>query len=58
MSLSQYQKTFLKERISGEILSQCTGEILQVELGVASKVHCLRLLRIITGDISATSLDS
>jgi hypothetical protein len=58
MNLSQYQKTFAKEHISGEILSQCTREILQVELGVASKVHCLRLLCLISGDTSATSSES
>ena len=56
INLTQYQNTFMKEHISGEILCQCTREILQVELGMASKVHCLRLLY--SGDTSAMSLES
>lgn len=56
MNLSQYQETFLKERVTGDLLAQCTMETLQTDLGVTKKIHCLRILRVITGEIPAAAL--
>ena len=54
MKLSQYREIFAEQEITGAILSQCTTEVLKMELGVASRIHRLRLFQIITGEISAT----
>ena len=56
MKLGQYREIFIEQQITGAILSQCTAEVLANELEVASKIHRLRLLQIITGEISATDL--
>jgi hypothetical protein len=53
MKLSQYREIFAEQEITGAILSQCTTEVLKMELGVASRIHRLRLLQIVTGEISA-----
>lgn len=56
MSLSQYQEAFLKEQINGEILSECDETMLQNDLGVVSKLHRMRLIKVISGRHSAKSL--
>lgn len=52
MNIGQYRDKFLEERVNGEIISQVTMETLKIELGVTSRLHQLRLWRIITGDMS------
>ena len=56
MELSQYKEAFTKESVSGEILADCDNEILQTDLGVASRLHLLRLMKVISGRHSAAAL--
>ena len=52
MNLGQYKEIFMREQISGDILTECTRDVLGGELGISKKIHLLRLLQIINGDIS------
>ena len=56
MELAQYKEAFVKESVSGEILADCDDEILQTDLGVASRLHRLRLMKVVSGRHSAASL--
>ena len=56
MSLGQYKEKVLEEHISGEILVECDDAILQDELGVASRIHRIRIAKIISGQHSAKAL--
>ena len=47
--LSQYMKTIITENISGDILIECNEMILEEELGIKSKLHRLKLLKLIGG---------
>ena len=49
MNLGQYKKKFEEEQISGSLLLEIDDDILQNELGVTSKLHRLKILRIIEG---------
>ena len=48
MFLPQYKEAFSKEWVDGEIFKDLDEEALQ-ELGVASKVHRIKLMKVITG---------
>lgn len=50
-----YKDNFTKEQITGEILSDLNADDLRDELGVSSKIHRVKLMKIITGKV-ATSL--
>lgn len=56
MGLGQYKKKFIEEHISGEILVECDEQVLQDELGVHSRIHRIRLMKVITGLHSAKAL--
>lgn len=56
MEMQQYKDGFEREKISGEILAELTEEDLQKELGVASRIHRVRLLKIMTGHHSARDI--
>ena len=56
MGMREYQDTFSQHAIDGEILADCDDEILQQELHVSSKLHRLKLKKIITGRHSATNI--
>lgn len=56
MGLGQYKKRFMEEHISGEILLECDEQVLQDELGVQSRIHRIRLMKVITGLHSAKAL--
>ena len=49
MGMKQYQDKFKQEQVNGEILSECDEELLSSDLGVTSKLHRMRLMKIITG---------
>lgn len=49
MSLKSYQDTFKREQVNGEILSECDEEVLTNDLGVGSKLHRMRLMKVISG---------
>lgn len=56
MSLGQYCDKILSEHISGEILMECDDAILEEEIGVTSRIHRIRIMKIISGQHSAESL--
>jgi len=45
-------KRFAEERIDGALLLECDVEALQQDLGVTSKLHRAKLLRVIAGQQS------
>ena len=53
--LEQYLDLFRKERIDGGILSLLEDNDLRLELRIESRLHRLRLLRIINGDVNIKS---
>lgn len=56
MDLAHYCEAFAKEHISGEILAELGDDDLQRELGVNSKIHRVRLMKVITGKHSAQNI--
>ncbi len=56
MSLCQYKDKILEEQLSGEILLECDDTILQEEVGMASRIHRIRLMKVISGQHSAKAL--
>ena len=46
--LKQYREAFEKECIDGEILQELDDEILEKDLGVASKLHRIRIMKLVT----------
>ena len=53
--LEQYLGVFKQERIDGGILSLLGDDDLRLELGMDSRLHRLRLMRIISGDVNIKS---
>ena len=56
MGLPQYQESVRHEHVTGEILSELDEASLENELGVKSKIHRVRLMKIILGRHSAASV--
>jgi hypothetical protein len=56
MSLGQYREKILSEHISGEILLECDDAILQEEIGVTSRIHRIRIMKIISGQHSTKTM--
>ena len=56
MELSQYKDTFVKEQVNGEILLECDDQILEEDLKVPSRLHRIRLLKIISGKTPALQI--
>ena len=56
MKMSQYVEAFKSEQISGEILSELNDQDLQEELGITSKIHRIKLMKVIAGRHSAMSI--
>ena len=56
MNLAQYRDAFVREDVSGDILSDCDEKVLEEELGIHNKLHRMRLLHIIEGRRSALAL--
>ena len=44
--LQQYREVFEKEHIDGEILCELDEDILREELGVASRLHRVRIMKL------------
>ena len=53
MNLHQYKELFAKENIDGEVLKELSEDDLANELGMTSKIHRLRLMKVIRGSVSA-----
>ena len=58
MKLSQYREAFAKECITGEILAECDELILERELCITNRLHLLRIMKIIGGQVSVNSIHS
>lgn len=58
MGMEQYRETFIKQQINGDILTDCDDDILQNELKITSRLHRIRLLRIISGQYSVQKIMS
>lgn len=58
MDLQQYIETFRQQHINGDILMDCDEDILKNELKVKSRLHRMRLQRVITGQHSVSDIMS
>ena len=58
MGVEQYRETFIKQQINGDILTDCDDDILKNELKITSRLHRIRLLRIISGQYSVQEIMS
>lgn len=47
--MQMYQDSFTAQQMNGELLSECDEEVLKTDLGIGSKLHRMRLLKIISG---------
>ena len=56
MGLEQYSQSIAQEHITGDVLLECTEGILEKELKIASKLHRVRLMKLIDGSHSAKSI--
>lgn len=56
LNLDCYKDIFAAEQISGEVLVECDDEVLGTDLQVTSRLHRMRLLRIIQGRQSMVEL--
>jgi hypothetical protein len=52
MGMGQYVEVFERERISGEVLADMDDEMM-TDLGISSKFHRMRLLKVIRGEHSS-----
>lgn len=52
MNLGQYKEIFRREQIDGALLLACDKEILEFDLGIKSRLHRVKMLRLIHGDVS------
>ena len=53
MSLSAYKSIFEQKNISGDILLSFDDGILERELGIRSRIHRLKFMKLIRGQYSA-----
>ncbi len=56
MGLSQYKDTFSMEQVTGEILVELSDQDLRNDLGINSRVHRLRLLKVMSGHHAAENI--
>lgn len=55
MNLSQYSEVLRNEQVSGELLLDLNDDILEQELMVSSKLHRMRIVKLVNGEHSAES---
>ena len=58
MNLSEYKEVFSKECITGEILLELDESILTNELCITNRIHRIRLMKIVSGQMSVTKFFS
>lgn len=51
IGLDAYVERFVAECISGDIMQEIDDNVLNKELGVASKLHRIKLMRLINGKL-------
>ena len=56
LGISQYKEMFIAEKIDGPIFIELDEEVLEKELGIASRLHRLKILRLLEGRVSIDSL--
>ena len=56
MGLQKYSQTIAQERVTGDILFECTEDVLEKELHITSKLHRVRLMKLIDGSHSAIKI--
>ena len=56
-SMSKHRDTFSREGIDGELLSYCTEEILETELGISSHLDRLKLMQVYTYSTHCTVVE-
>ena len=56
LGLSQYKESFMEEKISGSLLQDCTEDMLENDLQIKSKLHRLKIMRVIDGRQPLTQL--
>ena len=56
LKLTQYKDIFINEEITGEILAELNEADLQNELGITSKIHRVKLMKVISGRHSALNV--
>ena len=49
MKLGEYKPKFESEQINGDIMLELDDSILEQELGVKTRIHRIRLMKIISG---------
>ena len=56
MQLPQYKEAFQREQIDGEVLIELDEQILESDLQISSKIHRIRLMKLISGNYSADDI--
>ena len=56
MQLPQYKEAFQREQIDGEVLIELDEQILESDLQISSKIHRIRLMKLISGNYSAEDI--
>ena len=49
MDLNEHTDRFTRERIDGEILSECDEDVLRLELGITNKTQLAKIIKVISG---------
>ena len=56
MQLPQYKEAFLKEQVGGDVLIELDDQTLQSDLQINSKLHRVRLMKLISGSYSPENI--
>ena len=56
MGLEEYQEAFRRQQLNGDLFSECDEDILTNELKVTSRLHRMRLMRVISGQYSVQEI--
>ena len=51
LNLSMYKETFRREQVDGWLFMELNDGILQQDMGIASRLHRLKLIRVIEGKL-------
>ena len=51
--MQKYKEKFTLENVNGELLAECDDDTLQNELGVASKLDRIKIMKVVNGKESA-----
>ena len=56
LKLEEYFNVFMEESITGEILAECSEEVLIHDLGMKNPKHCSTLMKVINGHYPVQAL--